>query len=161
MMGPPADPRDGWVVHNDKLYVNINSEYRTKFRDNLEANIASGDKNWLDMWGDEDAGPFHPLCLPYTDGRCAGENSDANMAGFQNADGGDGGTGGGPDGPVDDPIGPDDPGPVTPPLHDGAPTPPLLDPLDDPGKLVTRSPEKDPGLKDGDDLILSRLRGRA
>ena len=81
--------------------------------------------------------PCCDLGLPLTDGRCAGENSDNAMAGYQNADGvlcvrsafavvllcsfvhdtymmmyagGNMDSGDGPIGPVDDPVGPNDDG---------------------------------------------------
>jgi YHS domain-containing protein len=43
-----ADP-DAWTLHDGKLYLNYSTSVRTLWSEQLEANIASGDKNWPEM----------------------------------------------------------------------------------------------------------------
>ena len=70
-MGPPGDgTRDGWVVYNDKLYINLNSEIKKSFLSNLDGNVQLGDEQWTSFWGGLKAGPFYPTCFSSQGGRC-------------------------------------------------------------------------------------------
>lgn len=41
-----VDPVDGWLIHNGKLYLNLNRDIRDLFSQDIEANIAKAEQHW-------------------------------------------------------------------------------------------------------------------
>ncbi len=65
VMGPPADPVNGWTVYNDKLYFNINSSYRERWEANIDVNIQRARDRWRSYYCDA-VGPLNVKSYPDT-----------------------------------------------------------------------------------------------
>lgn len=149
-MGPPGDGTSvGWIVYDDKLYINLNQDILNKFLEDPAGNVILGNQKWTEYWGALDAGPFYPTCFSNQGGRCDDPGGDP-----PDIDGG----------PVDPPDPPEDPDPekgdgskLTPDIKIVTPMPPpdIIDPIfiDDP---IVDPPIFDP--EDPDVVVNRRLR---
>lgn len=78
-MGPPGDgTSDGWIIVDEKLYINLNSEILNSFTKDTEGNIELGNQMWTEYWGGLQAGPFYPTCFSQQGGRCDDPGMDAD-----------------------------------------------------------------------------------
>jgi len=65
-MGPPGGPEDAWGVYNGTLYLNYLPKVRFQWFQNIEKNIAVGNKRWSSWWGKVKTGPFNTDCMAET-----------------------------------------------------------------------------------------------
>lgn len=63
--GPPAGPKDAWLVQNGKLYFNILPSYRKLWEGNVKAFIERAEKRWIDWFGSLEEGPLNNKCYDW------------------------------------------------------------------------------------------------
>jgi YHS domain-containing protein len=64
IMGPPADPENGWSIYGGKLYFNINSNYRELWEAQPERFIKRAKDRWTKYYGDA-VGPINVTSYPW------------------------------------------------------------------------------------------------
>ena len=72
MLGPPAQPKKIWTVYKDRLYMNADHSVDSKWKQKLDADIATVDAKWIGWYGQLNAGPFNNHCYTrcYATGTC-------------------------------------------------------------------------------------------
>lgn len=63
-MGPPCGPKDGWIIIDERLYCNINSDYAQRFSNLGSQGVRDGDSRWSGWFGDQNSGPMNTGCYP-------------------------------------------------------------------------------------------------
>jgi len=61
-LGPPGEPKTGWAIYKDRLYLSINKERMDEFMESTEG-VAVADARWTVWFGRADAPPFNSDCI--------------------------------------------------------------------------------------------------
>ena len=66
VMGPPAGPALAWAIHDGKLVLNINPQFRGLFNANPSSYLQQASERWIEYYGSLDDGPMNTRCYPST-----------------------------------------------------------------------------------------------